>query len=55
LPIEIDGPVPARQEIAERDRARQELIEVHGIRFSRRKSEEVESNIEGVLVRLMGQ
>ena len=53
LAIEIDGPVHAKQEIAERDRARQELIEIHGIRFFRCKSEEVESNIEDVLARLI--
>lgn len=52
LAIEIDGPVHYMKDIAERYRARQELIEAYDIRFFRCKSEEIESNIAGVLARL---
>ena len=47
--MEIDGPVHSKQEVAQRDQARQELIEMYGIRFYRCSSQEVEEDLEGVL------
>jgi len=52
LAVEIDGGIHRRRDIKERDWNRQELIESYGIRFFRCTSDEVESNLEGVLLRL---
>ncbi|GAH64053.1 unnamed protein product, partial [marine sediment metagenome] len=46
---EIDGPVHTQGEVAERDQARQELIEAYGIRFYRCTSAEVERDMDKVL------
>ena len=47
--IEVDGTVHQRQDIAQMDRARQELIEAYGIRFFRCSSAAVEQDIDSVL------
>ncbi|MFC1583331.1 endonuclease domain-containing protein [Candidatus Neomarinimicrobiota bacterium] len=52
LAIEIDGPIHDKRDVAERDKARQELIAAYDIRILRFKSEEIESDIEGVMARL---
>ena len=49
LAVEIDGPVHRQVEVTKRDQARQELIEMYGIRFYRCSSQEVEEDLEGVL------
>ena len=53
LAVEIDGPVHSKQEVAQRDQARQELIEEYGIRFFRCSSSEVERELAGVLERIL--
>jgi len=49
LAVEIDGPIHDQREIAERNQARQELIEAYGIRFYRCTSAEVEKDLDKVL------
>ena len=49
LAVEIDGPVHNQEEVAERDQARQELIEAYGIRFYRCANAEVERDMDKVL------
>ncbi len=53
LAVEVDGPVHSRKDVAQHDQARQELIEVYGIRFFRCTSAEVEADLEGVLKRIL--
>ncbi len=50
LVIEVDGPVHRRQAAA--DRERQQLLEASGLRVVRVRSEDVETDIEGVLNRI---
>ena len=49
LAVEVDGPMHRDEDVAKRDRERQELIEKYGTRFFRCTSEEVEGELEGVL------
>ena len=49
LAVEVDGPMHRDDDVAKRDRERQELIEKYGIRFYRCTSEKVEEDLEGVL------
>ncbi|MCK4579000.1 MAG: DUF559 domain-containing protein [Candidatus Marinimicrobia bacterium] len=53
LAIEIDGGIHHKADIADRDKIRQKMIEDYGIRFFRCTSNEVESNLEGVLMRIL--
>ncbi len=53
LVIEVDGGIHQSLDIKERDRYRQELIENYGISFFRCTATEVESNLEGVLSRIL--
>ena len=53
LVVEIDGPIHRRTDVAQRDKARQELIEGYGIRFFRCKNADVESDLAGVLQRIL--
>lgn len=50
LIVEIDGPVHAKQQ--EADRARQELLEMLGLRFVRVSSVQAETNLPAVLARI---
>ncbi|UCH09967.1 MAG: DUF559 domain-containing protein [Fidelibacterota bacterium] len=52
LAVEIDGGIHLRGDVKERDQYRQELIESYGIRFFRCTSDEIETDLEGVLGRL---
>jgi len=49
LAVEIDGPVHSLKDVAQRDQARQELIEAYGIRFYCCTSAEVERDMDKVL------
>lgn len=49
LAVEIDGPIHTGQANKDRDRVRQEIIELHGIQFLRFTSDEVENNLNAVL------
>ncbi len=49
LVVEVDGGVHQENDVKEHDLARQELIEMYGIRFYRCTAEEVEQNLEDVL------
>jgi len=49
LAVEVDGGVHQENDVKEHDQARQELIELYGVRFYRCKAEEVENNLEDVL------
>ena len=49
LVVEVDGGVHKARDVKERDQARQELIEMHGIEFYRCTSEQVEHDLEAVL------
>ncbi|MCK4579077.1 MAG: endonuclease domain-containing protein [Candidatus Marinimicrobia bacterium] len=53
LAVEIDGPIHNQRDVAERDQARQELVEAYGIRFFRCTSAEVERSLEEVLKRIL--
>ena len=53
LVIEVDGGIHQSLDIKERDRYRQELIENYGISFFRCTATEVESDLEGVLSRIL--
>ena len=52
LAVEVDGPIHRDTDVAERDRARQELIEQYGIRFYRCTSAAVEQDLERVLAEI---
>jgi len=49
LAVEIDGPIHTGQANKDRDRVRQEIIELHGIQFLRFTADEVETNLDAVL------
>jgi len=49
LAVEVDGGIHHNRDVKERDQARQELIEMYGIKFYRCTSEQVEHDLEGVL------
>ena len=49
MAVEVDGGVHQENDVKEHDLARQELIEMYGIRFYRCTAEEVEQNMEKVL------
>ncbi|MFC1583754.1 endonuclease domain-containing protein [Candidatus Neomarinimicrobiota bacterium] len=49
LAVEVDGPMHRDEEVARKDRERQELIEKYDIRFTRCTSEAVEGDLAGVL------
>ena len=53
LVVEIDGPDHKREEVAERDKARQELIKAYGIRFYRCTNKEVDQDLPGVLEKIL--
>ena len=53
LAIEIDGGIHLNADITDRDKIRQKMIEDYGIRFFRCTSNEVESNLEGVLAGIL--
>lgn len=52
LAVEIDGPIHNEPDVVERDRAREESVAVNDIQFLRCKSEEVERDLAGVLLRI---
>ena len=52
LAVEIDGGIHHLRDIRNHDQNRQELIEAYGISFFRCTSDEVESDLEGVLQKL---
>jgi len=49
LAVEVDGGFHQENDVKEHDKARQELIEMYGIRCCRCTAEEVEQNLEKVL------
>ena len=49
LAVEVDGGIHENRDVRERDLARQELIEMYGVRFFRCTAQEVEQNLEKVL------
>ncbi|UCH10911.1 MAG: DUF559 domain-containing protein, partial [Fidelibacterota bacterium] len=49
LAVEVDGSMYRDEDVVNRDRERQELIEKYGIRFSRCTSEDVEQDLARVL------
>lgn len=49
LAIEIDGPIHIDHATEDRDRVRQEIIELHGIQFLRFTSDEVETHLDAVM------
>ena len=49
LVVEVDGGIHQDRDVKERDQARQELIEMYGVRFYRCTSEQVEHDLEVVL------
>ena len=53
LVIEVDGGIHQSPDIKERDRYRQELIENYGVSFFRCSADDVESNLDGVLSRIL--
>ena len=53
LAIEIDGGIHLNTDVKDRDKIRQKMIEDYGIRFFRCTSNEVESNLEGVLAGIL--
>ncbi len=53
LVIEVDGGIHQSVDIKERDRSRQELIEKYGVSFFRCTATEVETNLEGVLSKIL--
>ncbi len=52
LAIEVDGGIHQSLDIKERDRYKQELIELYGINFFRCQADEVENDLAKVLERL---
>ena len=53
LVIEIDGGIHLNVDVKDRDKIRQKMIEDYGIRFFRCTSNEVESNLEGVVAGIL--
>ena len=53
LAIEIDGGIHLNADITDRDKIKQKMIEDYGIRFFRCTTNEVESNLEGVLAGIL--
>jgi len=49
LAVELDGGIHENRDVKEHDLARQDLIEMYGIRFYRCPAQEVEQNLEKVL------
>ncbi len=49
LAVEVDGGIHENQDAKEHDLARQELIEMYGVRFYRCTAQEVEQNLKKVL------
>ena len=52
LVVEIDGAVHYRVDAQDRAKARQEIIELYGVRFLRLSAGEVESDLRGSLVKI---
>ena len=53
LVIEIDGGIHLNVDVKDRDKIRQKMIEDYDIRFFRCTTNEVESNLEGVLAGIL--
>jgi len=53
LVIEIDGGIHLNADVKDRDKIRQKMIEDYDIRFFRCTTNEVESNLEGVLAGIL--
>ena len=49
LAVEVDGGIHENRDVKEHDLARQDLIEMYGIRFYRCTAQEVEQNLEKVM------
>ena len=52
LVVEIDGAVHQGEDAQDRDKIRQEIIELYGVRFLRLTADEVESDLRGSLVKI---
>ena len=50
--VEIDGAVHQGEDAQDRDKIRQEIIELYGVRFLRLTADEVESDLRGSLVKI---
>ncbi len=53
LVVEVDGGIHKQRDIMERDKIRQEIIELYGVRFYRCTVDEVEQDLEGVLIGIL--
>jgi len=53
LVVEVDGGIHKQRDVKEKDRIRQEIIELYGVRFYRCTVEEVEQDLEGVLIGIL--
>ena len=52
LVVEIDGAVHQGEDAQDRDKIRQEIIELYGVRFLRLMTSEVESDLTGSLSKI---
>ena len=49
LVVEVDGSIHADSDVRERDKIRQEIIEMYDVRFIRLSADEIESDLKGTL------